>query len=132
MKRVLPVLAILCSVWTTRAELPPSAYEALQSEAPDVFAIEVLDVKKHAGPEAGDQDIQVVAQIVDVKRSSSGSTAGSLIHILFTIPRRPPGFVGPAPVPVPARGDRSPAYLRPLGKPGDFAPAAGAMTFREF
>lgn len=132
MKRVLPILAILSSVWITWAELPPSAYEALQREAPDVFAIEVLDVHSHPGPEAGDQDIQVIAQIVDVKRSSSDSTAGSLIHILFTIPKRPSGFVGPAQIPVPSRGDRSPAYLRPLGKPGDFSPAAGAMSFREF
>ena len=132
MSRKLSVLALLCSVWVARAELPPSAYEALQREAPDVFSIEVLDVQSCPGMEAGGRDIEVVAHIVEVKRSNSGTTAGSLIHILFTLPRRPAGFVGPAPVPVPSRGERCPAYLRPLGKPGDFAPAAGAMSFRDF
>jgi hypothetical protein len=94
--------------------------------------IEVLRLDIKPGAESGQQDVELTARIVKVNRSASNLQPGGMLNILYTLAARPPGFVGPGQVPVPAEGDKIVAYLKNGEKPEEFLPAAGAMTFRNF
>ena len=112
------------------AELPPSAYEAMQAAAPEYLDVEFLRVEVVPSWRAGVQDVIVLARVDKVHRSVSGLTSGAMIHIIYKATERVSGEAGP--VPVVREGEASVAYLNPSAKPEEFAPAAGAMTFRKF
>jgi hypothetical protein len=132
MRQILTAFAAVFFLTSLHAELPPSAYEQMQAAAPEFLDIEVLRVKIEPGAEPGQQDVELTARIVKVNRSSSNLQPGGMLNILYTLATRPPGFVGPGQVPVPAEGDKTVAYLKNGEKPEEFVPAAGAMTFRNF
>lgn len=124
--------AMLYLACRLHAELPPSAYEQMQAAAPEYLDIEILRVDIEPGATQGQQDVEVTARIVKVHRTASNLQPGGILNILYTLAERPPGFVGPGKVPVPAEGDKTVAYLRNGETPDEFVPAAGAMTFRNF
>lgn len=113
-----------------RAELPPSAYEAMQGAASEYLDVEFLRVEVAPAWQAGVQEVTLLARVGKVHRTATGLTPGSLIHISYKILERVPGGVGP--VPIPAEGTASVAYLNPTEKAEEFVPGAGAMTFRKF
>ncbi len=112
------------------AELPPSAYEAMQAKAPEFFEVEILrsDVK----PGTNEKKITLTAHVAKVFRSATGVTEGALITITYSEVNRPKGWVGPGRVPVLKDGDKKVAYLEKGPKPNEYLPAAGAMTFQQF
>ncbi len=132
MRQILIAIAAVFFLVSLQAELPPSAYEQMQAAASEYLDIEVLRVAIEPGAEPGQQDVEVTARIVKVNRSSSNLQPGGMLNILYTLAARPPGFVGPGQIPVPAEGDKSVAYLKNGEKPEEFLPAAGMMTFRNF
>lgn len=117
---------------TALAELPPSAYEAMQAKAPEYLEIEVLRVDVEPGAAANERKVNVLALAQAVTRTASGLRAGDIVHIVYTLKEHPPGWSGPGPVPVPAEKDRTVAYLSKNDASGDYSPAAGAMSFRNF
>jgi phenylpyruvate tautomerase PptA (4-oxalocrotonate tautomerase family) len=114
-----------------QAELPPSAYEAMQRKAPEYYKIEVLRVEVEPGETPTQQRVQLVALISEVLRSASGAKRNEIINIIYTVTEHPRGWAGPAPVPIPREKERTVAYLKKL-EVGDFEPAAGRMTFTNF
>jgi hypothetical protein len=132
MRQTLTAIAAVFFLTSLHAELPPSAYEQMQASAPEFLDIEILRVEIEPGAESAQQDVEITARILKVNRSSSNLQSGGMLNILYTLTGRPPGFVGPGQVPVPAEGDKTVAYLKNGEKPEEFVPAAGAMTFRNF
>lgn len=132
MRQILTAFVAVFFLASLHAELPPSAYEQLQAAAPEYLTIEILRVNIEPGAEQGQQDVEITARLVKVNRSSANLQPGGLLNILYTLTDRPPGFVGPGQVPIPAEGDNTVAYLKNGEKPDEFVPAAGAMTFRNF
>jgi hypothetical protein len=114
---------------TLRAELPPSAYEALQREAPEVLRINVLTVstEKSSAGEA----IEMLAEVLTVGRSDT-LKVGDIITIRYERTNHPAGWVGPGEVPVPEEKAETVAYLKLAADGSDYEPAAGMMTFRSF
>lgn len=115
-----------------QAELPPSAYEQMQSDATEVFRLSILQVTKTATDDPHETVIRIVADVVKVGRATAKIRPGDIIAIRYTVSERPPGWVGPGEVPVPAEGSELPAFLKPIPDSVDYAPAAGAMTFETF
>jgi hypothetical protein len=113
------------------AELPPSAYEAMQAKAPEYFKIEILRVDVAPGETPTEQRVQLVAVISQVIRSASGAKPNEIINIVYTVTEHPRGWAGPGPIPIPPEKQRTVAYLKKL-QVGDFEPAAGRMTFTNF
>lgn len=114
------------------AELPPSAYEAMQSDAPEHLQIQVLRVDIEPGEKESAQKILIMASVEKVLRTASGVKPGDLITISYQLEDRPPGWVGPGRVPILAQGDTHVAYLKILEEPETYGPAAGAMSFHNF
>ena len=113
------------------AELPPSAYEAMQAKAPEYFKIEILRVDVAPGETPTEQNVQLVALITEVLRSASGAKPNEIINIVYSVVEHPWGWAGRGPVPILREKERTVAYLRKL-EVGDFEPAAGRMTFTHF
>lgn len=124
-------LACLLISLPVRAELPPSAYEAMQAKAPELLKIEVLRVDVEPGEEPSQQKIHIVAMVSDVTRTASELKPNDVINITYTVTERPKGWVGPGQVPIPVAKDQTIAYLSKQEN-GDYAPAAGRMTFSQF
>lgn len=114
------------------AELPPSAYEAMQAKAPEHLQIQVLRVDIGPGKNDSSQDILIMATVDKVLRTASGLQPGDVVNITYTLVEKQPGWVGPGQVPILAQGATHPAYLKKLDKPETYAPAAGAMSFHNF
>ena len=125
---ILPVVLPLA----LRAELPPSAYEAMQAKAPEFLEIQVMRVEIEPGENIEDQKISLLARVEKVHRTDTKLQAGDLLTIIYTVTDRPRGWVGPGAVPILNEGDRNVAYLLKGDKPDEFKPAAGAMTFHHF
>jgi hypothetical protein len=132
MRQILTAFAAVFFLVSLHAELPPSAYEQMQAAAPEYLEVEILRVDIEPGAEPGQQDVEITARIAKVNRSSANLQPGGMLNILYTLAARPPGFVGPGQVTIPAEGDKTVAYLKNGEKPEEFEPAAGAMTFRNF
>lgn len=130
MKKSLTLLFFLLPL-LLRAELPPSAYESMQSKAPELVQIEVLRVDVEPGEKENDQKVLVVAMVNEVTRSASGLKPNDIVNISYTVTEHPKGWVGPGQVPVLAEKDKCPAYLI-KSETGDYAPAAGRMSFSTF
>ena len=132
MRQILTAFAAVFFLVSLHAELPPSVYEQMQAAAPEYLEVEILRVDIEPGAEPGQQDVEITARIAKVNRSSANLQPGGMLNILYTLAARPPGFVGPGQVTIPAEGDKTVAYLKNGEKPEEFEPAAGAMTFRNF
>lgn len=131
MRRLILLLAVLFPI-VIHAELPPSAYEKMQREATDVMDIEVLRVDIEPGDAAGRQNIRLMALVNKVARTTTDVKEGDLINILYTVTGRDKGWTGPGEIPILAEKDKTMAYLLKDSTTGDFHPAAGAMSFRNF
>lgn len=114
------------------SELPPSAYESMQKSAGEVLQIEVLRVEIEPGDAPGRQNLHVMALVNGVTRSASGTAAGDLINIAYTVTDREKGWSGPGEIPILQDKDKTVAYLVKDPSSGEFFPAAGAMSFRNF
>lgn len=102
----------------------------MQVDAPECLNIEVLRVNVEPGPNAGDQVVTLVALVHDVTRSATSLKPNDIINIVYTILDRK-DMVGPGQVPIPEERSQTIAFLRP-GEEGNYAPAAGRMTFSKF
>ncbi len=133
MKILCLFLLLACSLTpiTSRAELAPSAYEAMQAKAPEQLKIEVLRVDVEAGADPSQQKIQIVAMVSDVTRTATDLKPNDVINISYTVTERPKGWVGPGEVPIPSAKDLTLAYLI-KSEGNDYAPAAGRMTYSKF
>lgn len=132
MRQITTAFAAVFFLASLHAELPPSAYERMQAAAPEYLDVEILRVDIEPGAAHGQQDVELTARILKVHRTASNLQPGGILNILYTLAERPPGFVGPGEVPVPAEGEKTVAYLKNGETPDEFIPAAGAMTFRNF
>lgn len=110
---LLACLALVLGFATTKAELPPSAYEQFQADAPEVFQIEVDEVSsKFPGVFDRSKRIETVqATVVKVERSKGGTKPGDKITLRYErlIPKT--GWAGPSPAPALEKGKEYPAYL---------------------
>jgi len=125
------VLLIFLLMPVLRAELPPSAYESMQAKAPEYLKIEVLRVGVEPGESPTRHDVHVVALTTEVLRTASGLKPNEILNIFYTVTDHPQGWVGPGEVPIPNEKERCVAYLVKT-EGGDFAPAAGRMSFTNF
>jgi hypothetical protein len=131
MPRLITALVIFLTA-TVLAELPPSAYEAMQAKAPEFFEVEILrsDVKPGDGP--NEKKITLTARVGKTFRTATGLSGGTVITITYTEVARPAGWVGPGRIPILKEGDTKVAFLEKGPKPNQYLPAAGAMTFERF
>jgi phenylpyruvate tautomerase PptA (4-oxalocrotonate tautomerase family) len=127
----LRLLMLFFFVPLLHAELPPSAYEAMQAKAPEYYKIEILRVDVAPGETPTEQRVQLVALVSQVLRTASGAKPNEIINIIYSVTEHPKGWAGPGPVPIPREKERTVAYLKKL-EVGDFEPAAGRMTFTNF
>lgn len=131
MRRFIALVILVCAASILRAELPPSAYEKMQSDSPDVLRINILRVDSDpATPET--TSVTILAEIVKIGRSSGELKKGDLITIKYQVTERPKGWVGPGEIPIPEINTETVAFLKPIENSSDFAPAAGAMSFSTF
>ncbi len=91
------LLALAPSLPTLRAELPPSAYEDLQREAPEVLRLNILTVTRT--PTADGETIDLLAEVLKVGRSANDLQVGDMITIQYELKNHPAGWVGRAPSP---------------------------------
>ncbi len=125
------ILLLFLLMPTLRAELPPSAYESLQRKAPEHLKIEILQVTVQSGETPTQQKVHIVALVTDVLRTASGLKPNEILNISYSVTEHPRGWAGPGEVPIPNAKERSVAYLTKTDG-GDFAPAAGRMSFSNF
>ena len=131
MRALLPPFLLFVLLQVAIAELPPSAYESMQTKAPEHLQVQILRVDIAPGKNDASQEIQAMAMVEKVERSASGLKPGDVLNIAYTLEERPPGWVGPGQVPILAEGETV-AYLKKLDKSETYAPAAGAMSFHNF
>jgi hypothetical protein len=111
------------------AELPPSAYQERQQNAPEFLVIKVRSVSKRETNEANAKrtDFTVEAEVQKVNRSASKLTPGTVIEIRYSQRHYSQPIAGPSEVPALKEGQVCPAYLSGDGK--IFSPAAGGYSF---
>ena len=131
MPRLITALVIFLTA-TVMAELPPSAYEAMQAKAPEFFEVEVLRVDVKPSEATNEKKITLTARVGKTFRTASGISEGAVITITYTEVARPTGWVGLGRVPILNEGNKKIAFLEKGPKPNQYLPAAGAMTFERF
>jgi len=131
MHRLIPALVIFVTA-TMMAELPPSAYEAMQAKAPEFFEVEILRSDVNPGDGPNDKKITLTARVSKTFRTATGISEGVVITITYTEVARPAGSAGPGRIPILKEGDTKIAFLEKGPKPNQYLPAAGAMTFERF
>ncbi|RBP47654.1 hypothetical protein DES53_101452 [Roseimicrobium gellanilyticum] len=106
-------LVLVANFVTAKAELPPSAYEQFQADAPEVFQIKVDEVSsKFPGVFDRSKRIETVqATVVKVVRSKSGAKQGEKITLRYERLLPKAGWAGPSPAPALEKGKEYPAYL---------------------
>lgn len=124
-------LAIAFLPHLVRAELLPSAYEAMQAKASEYARIEVMRVDVSPGKELDQQDIHVLAMVTEVIRTSTSMQPDGILNIRYTITDHPEGSNGPGELPLLREKMSTIAYLNKL-ESGDYEPAAGRMSFSNF
>ncbi|MGC1480640.1 MAG: hypothetical protein WA771_09045 [Chthoniobacterales bacterium] len=124
------LLAALLPTPTLRAELPPSAYEEMQRDAPEVLRLNILTVTRTPSSDA--ESIDLLAEVIKVGRTENNLAVGDMITVHYELKNHPAGWVGPGPVSVPEETEETVAYLKLSDNGTDYAPAAGMMTFRLF
>ncbi len=130
MKKSLTLIFLILPL-LLQAELAPSAYESMQAKAPELIRIEVLRVDVAPGETENTQKVLVVATVDEVTRTATGLKPGDIVNISYTITEHPKGWAGPGQIPVLAEKDKCPAFLI-KSETGDYAPAAGRMSFSTF
>lgn len=126
------LLAGLIAPGWVLGNLPPSAYEAMQQNAPESLKIEVLRVEAEPGTALDEELIRVTAVVTGVERSATDLRVGDSIQIVYALkvgrdgralggqpPRLSEGFAGPAFL---AREVDAPVYH----------PVAFALSFERF
>ena len=134
-KAVVLLVALLVawlSMGFARAELPPSAYEAMQAKASEYVEIEALQVAVEPGSTPESQNVEILARVEKVLRTSNKLTADDVIRIQYQVTARPKGWVGPGEIPILREGARTVAYLKPVGNNEYYTTAAGRMSFLNF
>ena len=131
MPRLITALVIFLTA-TVLAELPPSAYEAMQAKAPEFFEVEILRSDVKTGDAPNEKKITLTARVGKTFRTATGLSGGAVITITYTEVARPAGWVGPGRIPILKEGDTKVAFLEKGPKPNQYLPAAGAMTFQQF
>jgi len=132
MRRFLFLIAIVVCPLVLRAELPPSVYEARQKSAPELLNIEILRVEIEPGDAPERQNVRIMALVNKVTRTATDVKEGGLINIFYTVTARQNGWAGPGEIPILEEKDKTVAYLTKVEASDEYAPAAGAMTFRNF
>ena len=127
--RLLPVLVSLA---LARAELPPSAYEKMQSQAPEVLRVNVLRVEVEPTEQENVREVTMLAEALKVGRSKTKVQPGDMITIKYRVTRHDPGWAGPGEVPILEEKTETLAYLAPTSAVEEYAPAAGVMSFDRF
>lgn len=125
-------LIFLAAISLASAELPPSAYEKMQGDAPEVLRIHVLRVDVQPGEKPETQDVTLLAEVLKVGRSKSKVKPADMITVKYKVTTREPGWVGPGEVPILKDGAENVAYLKATDNEREYAPAAGAMSFERF
>ena len=126
------ILLALCLPGLTFAELPPSAYEAMQAKATEHLNIEVLQVNIEAGKKPDEQRVQIMAIVNKVHCSSNSVKEGDVINILYTVTAHPGGWTGPREIPILSEKEKTIAFLNRIENSLNYQPSAGAMSFRVF
>jgi hypothetical protein len=133
MNRLLACLLFVAAPFIScRAELPPSAYEKMQSEAPEVLRVHILRVDEQPTNDAAVQEVTMLAEALKVGRSKTKLKPGDMITIKYRVTTHQPGWAGPGEVPVLKDDQETVAYLVANTDAQDYAPAAGAMSFERF
>ncbi|MFV0336822.1 MAG: hypothetical protein ACK5LK_01065 [Chthoniobacterales bacterium] len=136
------LLFTVMTVGNLKAELPPSAYEAMQAKAPEALEIEVLRVALTELPKPEDPEmlkkpwpshkVTLTAAIFKIFRKTTKVEEGQFITITYDLEERPAMWAGPGPIPLLKKGVIVPAFLSRVGNSDEFHPAAGAMSFSKF
>ena len=126
------LLFLLCLPGLLLAELPPSAYEAMQAKATEFLNIEVLQVDIEAGKSPDEQRVHIKAMIEKVNRTANGLKDGGIVNIVYTVTAHPSGWTGPREIPILSEKDKTVAYLARVENSLEYQPTAGAMSFRNF
>lgn len=133
MKRLTICLIFLLAVIAPgRAELPPSAYEKMQSDASEVLRVHVLRVDVEPTGDASIREVTMLAEAVKVGRSKTKLKPGDMLTVKYRVTAHPVGWVGPGEVPILKDDLETVAYLAPVTGAQEYAPAAGAMSFERF
>lgn len=123
---------LLLLTQTTRAELPPKAYEEMRAKATDVVEIEITRVALNKRDRNDLRDISVFAdaKITGVTRSRRRLKIGDKISLRYlTFENITPGWAGPGPIPVVKVGGRYRAWLNKSG--AHFYAAARKQSLEE-
>jgi hypothetical protein len=112
-----------------QAELPPSAYQERQEQAPEALVIKVKSVQREEvkGESLKEVHFTVAAEVQKVERTATGLTPGTMVEIRYTQRQYSKPIAGPSEVPALAEGKTCPAYLRREGR--FYTPAAGGYSF---
>ncbi len=124
--------AVLLLPVLLRANLPPSAYEAMQQAAAEALHIEVLRVETEPGTQLDEEVIRLTAVVTQVERSASGLQAGDSIQIVYTLKMGADGHPQPGQPPALEEGFSGPAFLRREPDRPIYHPAALALSFDLF
>jgi len=128
MKKFLFIFTTLLSI-KLLAELPPYVYEELQKSAPESLVIKVHHVKINSSIST-DIKVDLVAEVLSVRRSNSGLKKGDRITIVYrTFISRPGGWVGPSPIPVLEKNKVYRAFLKKRKEGNLYLPAAKGKSF---
>ncbi|MDM5270606.1 hypothetical protein PGH07_00270 [Sulfurovum sp. zt1-1] len=112
------------------AELPPYVYEELQKNAPELLLIKINSVETNVSLFT-ETRVNVVAEVLEVRRSKSGLKKNDRITIVYTtFTSRPRGWVGPSPVPLLEKDKTYSAFLRKSEEVNIYMPAAKGKSFQ--
>jgi hypothetical protein len=115
-----------------QANLPPSAYEAMQQNAPESLQIEVLRVQSEPGANLDEEIIRVTVVVTRVDRTSQGLQPGDSIQIVYPLKIAPNGRPLTGQPPRLTEGFSGPAYLSRETDAPFYRPAAQALSFEKF
>ncbi len=132
MRLLTTCLLFLTAIAQIRAELPPSAYEKMQSEASEVLRVHVLRVDVQPTDDSAIREVTMLAEALKVGRSETKLKPGDMITVKYRITTHQPGWVGPGEVPILKDDQETVAYLAPVTGAQEYAPAAGVMSFERF
>lgn len=125
-------LFLVASSFAARAELPPSVYDQMKREAPEVFLVRIEEAAKNKIVVRGkQQQFTYEAKVLRVFRTRSRIRAGGAIVIQSQHHIFGPGEVGPSNPRELKEKDIALAYLVKGGKVDEFRAAAGGHSFEE-
>lgn len=124
--------AVLLLPVPLRANLPPSAYEAMQQAAAEALQIEVLRVETEPGTQLDEEVICLTAVVTRVERSASGLQAGDSIQVVYTLKMGADGRPQPGQPPALEEGFSGSAFLQREPDSPIYHPAALALSFELF